>query len=77
MRALPDARLLLMAPAGQHRRRLLQRLEAQHIAAQRVSFVDRSRLERSALMDGARFAANIEDAYRRAWSAYCGLAAAP
>jgi len=166
MRALPDARLLLMAPAGRHRRRLLQRLEAQHIAAQRVSFVEfrpraqylrayhdidfgldtfpynghttsldalwmgvpivtrvgrtcvgrgglsqlyqldlldlaaesdaafianavalagdmrrlaalrgqlRSRLERSALMDAARFAANIEDAYRRAWSAYCGL----
>ncbi len=170
MRALPDARLLLMAPAGRHRRRLLQRLEAQQIAGQRVGFVEfrpraqylhtyhdidfgldtvpynghttsldsmwmgvpvltrvgrtcvgrgglsqlyqlnllelaaesdaafigsavelagdvprlaalrsqlRWRLERSALMDAARFAANIEDAYRRAWSAYCGLAAAP
>jgi len=170
MHALPDARLLLMAPAGRHRRRLLLRLEAQQIAAQRVSFVEfrpraqylhayhgidfgldtipynghttsldslwmgvpvvtrvgrtcagrgglsqlyqlnllelaadsdaafignavtlagdvprlaalrsqlRSRLERSALMDAARFAANIEDAYRRAWSVYCGLSAPP
>ena len=40
MRALPDARLLLMAPAGRHRRRLLLRLEAQQIATQRVSFVE-------------------------------------
>jgi protein O-GlcNAc transferase len=40
MRALPDARLLLMAPAGRHRRQLLRRLEAQSIAAQRVSFVE-------------------------------------
>ena len=32
----------------------------------------RSRLERSALMDGARFARNIETAYRDAWRNYCG-----
>ena len=170
MRALPDARLLLMAPAGRHRQRLLRRLEAQQIAARRVSFVEfrpraqylaayhdidfgldtipynghttsldslwmgvpvltrvgrtcvgrgglsqlyqlnllelaadsdaafignavalagdlprlaalrsqlRPRLERSALMDAVRFAANIEDAYRRAWSVYGGLSASP
>ncbi|MGO9512639.1 MAG: tetratricopeptide repeat protein [Steroidobacteraceae bacterium] len=168
MRELPQARLLLMAPAGRHRRRLLQRLEAQDIAAQRVSFVEfrpraqylhsyhdidfgldtfpynghttsldalwmgvpivtrvgqtsvgrgglsqlfhvgllelaaesdaafvskasalandiarlatlrrelRSRLERSPLMDGARFARNIEEAYRQVWAAYCGVTA--
>jgi predicted O-linked N-acetylglucosamine transferase (SPINDLY family) len=40
MRALADARLLLMAPAGRHRLRLLQRLEAHDIAAKRVSFVE-------------------------------------
>ena len=40
MRALPDARLLLMAPAGRHRARLLQRLGAQGIAADRVGFVE-------------------------------------
>ncbi len=164
MRALPDARLMLMAPAGRHRQRLIQRLEAQDIAARRVDFVGyrpraeylrsyhdidfaldtfpynghttsldglwmgvptvtrvgrtsvgrgglsqlfhldlldlagetdaafvniavelaknisrlahlrqhlRSRMERSPLMDGARFAKNIEEAYRQAWTAYC------
>jgi protein O-GlcNAc transferase len=39
MRALPDSRLLLLAPPGRHRRRLLQRLDAQGIAAERLSFV--------------------------------------
>jgi protein O-GlcNAc transferase len=38
MRALPAARLLLMAPPGRHRRRLLQRLAAYEIAATRVDF---------------------------------------
>jgi protein O-GlcNAc transferase len=36
MRALPAARLLLMAPPGRHRRQLLQRLAAHEIAATRV-----------------------------------------
>jgi protein O-GlcNAc transferase len=46
MRALPNARLLLMAPAGRHRQRLLQRLAAFDIAAQRVDFVEfRPRVE--------------------------------
>jgi predicted O-linked N-acetylglucosamine transferase (SPINDLY family) len=31
----------------------------------------RPRLERSPLMDGPRFARNVEAVYRRAWSAYC------
>jgi protein O-GlcNAc transferase len=31
----------------------------------------RARMERSPLMDGARFAGNIEVAYRQAWTAYC------
>jgi protein O-GlcNAc transferase len=39
MRAIPDARLLLMAPAGRHRQRLLRRLAVQNIAAERVDFV--------------------------------------
>lgn len=38
MRALPDARLLLMAPAGRHRQHLSQRLGAQGIAAERIDF---------------------------------------
>jgi protein O-GlcNAc transferase len=38
MRALPDARLLLMAPLGRHRRHLSQRLCAHGIAAERVDF---------------------------------------
>jgi protein O-GlcNAc transferase len=38
MRALPDARLLLMAPPGRHRRHLSQRLGAQGIAAERIDF---------------------------------------
>jgi predicted O-linked N-acetylglucosamine transferase (SPINDLY family) len=164
MRALPDARLKLMAPAGRHRERLVQRLAAQDIEARRVDFVGyrpraeylrsyhdidfaldtfpynghttsldglwmgvptvtrvgetsvgrgglsqlfhldlldlaaesdasfvsiavalakdiprlahlrqhlRARMERSPLMDGARFAGNVEEAYRRAWTAYC------
>jgi protein O-GlcNAc transferase len=164
MRALPDARLKLMAPAGRHRERLVQRLAAQDIEARRVDFVGyrpraeylrsyhdidfavdtfpynghttsldglwmgvptvtrvgetsvgrgglsqlfhldlldlaaesdasfvsiavalakdiprlahlrqhlRARMKRSPLMDGARFAGNVEEAYRRAWTAYC------
>jgi predicted O-linked N-acetylglucosamine transferase (SPINDLY family) len=39
MRALPDARLLLMAPPGPHRLQLLQRLAAHDIASERVTFV--------------------------------------
>jgi protein O-GlcNAc transferase len=170
MRALPDARLKLMAPAGRHRRGLLARLGAHGISADRTSFVEfcprgeylrnyheidfgldtfpynghttsldalwmgvptvtrvgatsvgraglsqlyhldllelaaesddafvavaaalgrdiprlaalrrllRERLRRSPLMDGARFAKNIESAYRRAWIAYCDSAARP
>lgn len=38
MRALPSARLLLMAPPGRHRERLSQRLEAQGIGAARVDY---------------------------------------
>jgi protein O-GlcNAc transferase len=38
MRALPDARLLLMAPPGRYRRHLSQRLDAHGIAAERVEF---------------------------------------
>jgi protein O-GlcNAc transferase len=38
MRALPAARLLLMAPPGRHRRKLLQRLAVHEIAATRVDF---------------------------------------
>jgi len=38
MRGLPGSRLLLMAPPGRHRSRLLQRLAAQGIAAERVDF---------------------------------------
>jgi protein O-GlcNAc transferase len=38
MRALPEARLLLMAPPGRHRQRLLQRLAVEDIAAERVEF---------------------------------------
>jgi protein O-GlcNAc transferase len=40
MCALPDAKLLLMAPPGRHRRRLLQRLGAQEIVEERVRFVE-------------------------------------
>jgi predicted O-linked N-acetylglucosamine transferase (SPINDLY family) len=39
MRALPDARLVLMAPPGPHHQHLLERLAAQGIAAERVSFL--------------------------------------
>jgi protein O-GlcNAc transferase len=39
LRALPGARLLLMAPPGPHRQRVRQRLAAQGIAAERISFV--------------------------------------
>jgi len=162
-RALPDARLLLMAPPGRHRLRLLERLAAHGIDGRRVDFVAfrpraeylrtyheidfaldtfpynghttsldalwmgvptvtrigatsvgraglsqlfhldltdlaresdaafvdaavalardlprlealrrslRARLERSPLMDAARFARNVEAAYRRAWAAH-------
>jgi protein O-GlcNAc transferase len=39
MRAIPDARLMLMAPAGRHRQRLLRRLAIQDIVEERVDFV--------------------------------------
>jgi predicted O-linked N-acetylglucosamine transferase (SPINDLY family) len=39
MRALPDARLLLMAPPGPHRQHLLRRMATRGIAAPRVDFV--------------------------------------
>jgi predicted O-linked N-acetylglucosamine transferase (SPINDLY family) len=39
MRALPDSRLRLLAPPGRARCRLLQRLAAHGIAAERISFV--------------------------------------
>jgi protein O-GlcNAc transferase len=39
MRAVPKARLLLMAPPGRHRLRLLQRLEERAIAADRIDFL--------------------------------------
>ena len=38
MRALPEARLLLMAPPGRHRRRLIERLAMQGVAAERLDF---------------------------------------
>jgi len=38
MRALPEARLVLMAPPGRYRRHLSQRLGAQGIAAERIDF---------------------------------------
>jgi protein O-GlcNAc transferase len=38
MRALPDARLLVMAPPGRHRQHLSRRLRAHGIAAERVEF---------------------------------------
>ena len=38
MRALPDARLLALAPLGRHRQHLSQRLRAHGIAAERVDF---------------------------------------
>ncbi len=169
MRALPDARLKLMAPAGRHRRQLLERLGAHGVDARRVEFVEfrpraeylrtyhdidfgldtlpynghttsldalwmgvpivtrvgrtcvgrgglsqlfhlnlcelaacsdeafvdcavalakdlarlvtlrrslRTRIEGSALMDAARFARNIESAYRLAWASHCDSAAA-
>jgi predicted O-linked N-acetylglucosamine transferase (SPINDLY family) len=168
LRALPDARLRLMAPAGRHRQRLLARLAAHGVAAERVSMVEfrpraeylrsyhdidigldtfpynghttsldalwmgvptvtrvgatsvgraglsqlhtldlldlaaesddafaaaavalgsdlprlaalrgslRERIARSPLMDGARFAKNVESAFRRAWIAHCESAA--
>jgi protein O-GlcNAc transferase len=37
----------------------------------------RARLERSALMDGARFARNIENAYRTAWTRYVHAISSP
>jgi protein O-GlcNAc transferase len=40
MRALPEARLKLMAPPGRHRQRLLHRLGACDIEATRVDFVE-------------------------------------
>ena len=39
MRAAPNTRLLLMAPPGRHRLRLLQRLEEQSITAGRIEFL--------------------------------------
>jgi predicted O-linked N-acetylglucosamine transferase (SPINDLY family) len=40
MSAMPQARLLLLAPPGRHRERLLGRLAAQRIASHRVRFVE-------------------------------------
>lgn len=40
MRAIPGAHLKLMAPAGRHRQRLIERLHAAGIDASRVSFVE-------------------------------------
>ncbi len=40
MSAMPQARLLLLAPPGRHRERLLERLGAQRIASHRVRFVE-------------------------------------
>jgi len=40
MRALPETHITLMAPAGRHRDRLLQRLGERGVAAHRVHFVD-------------------------------------
>jgi protein O-GlcNAc transferase len=39
MRAVPDSRLQILAPPGHHRLRLLERLTAQGIGAERVGFV--------------------------------------
>jgi predicted O-linked N-acetylglucosamine transferase (SPINDLY family) len=39
LRALPESRLVLLAPSGRHRERLASRLEAQGIAASRTDFV--------------------------------------
>jgi len=39
LHALPEARLLLMAPPGHHRQRVRQRLSARGVAAERVDFV--------------------------------------
>jgi predicted O-linked N-acetylglucosamine transferase (SPINDLY family) len=39
LRAIPDARLALLAPPGRHRERLAQRLAAQGIAGHRVDFI--------------------------------------
>jgi protein O-GlcNAc transferase len=40
LRALPEARLKLMAPSGRHRQRLLDRLHARGVDAERASFVE-------------------------------------
>ena len=40
MRAIPDARLRLMAPPGRHRAHLVARLETHGVAAARLSFVE-------------------------------------
>jgi protein O-GlcNAc transferase len=40
MNAMPQARLLLLAPPGRHRERLLQRLAAHRIASDRVRFAE-------------------------------------
>jgi protein O-GlcNAc transferase len=40
MRALPTARLKLLAPPGRHRAHLLERLTSREIAAERVEFVE-------------------------------------
>jgi protein O-GlcNAc transferase len=45
MRALPNARLVLMAPQGRHRVQLLQRLADQSIAADRIDFLPYQRRE--------------------------------
>jgi protein O-GlcNAc transferase len=40
MNAIPQARLLLLAPPGRHRERLLQRLAAHRIASDRIRFAE-------------------------------------
>jgi predicted O-linked N-acetylglucosamine transferase (SPINDLY family) len=41
LRAVPDSRLLLLAPVGAARERVAARLETQGVAAHRIAFVDR------------------------------------
>ena len=56
MRAIPDARLRLMAPSGRHRERLAARLGARGIASTRLSFVEfRPREEYLRLYHGVDF----------------------
>jgi predicted O-linked N-acetylglucosamine transferase (SPINDLY family) len=43
LKAVPESRLLLLAPAGEARQRVLARLQSEGIAAERVEFADRQR----------------------------------